>query len=69
MLASVHAAHSPEVTCATDGGAWLSRRTGRVAMYVVEATPRRDVNNPGALDKKTVVYLDSEVWFEPYIDT
>ena len=38
-------------------------------MYIVEATPRRDVNNPGALDKKTVVYLDSEVWFEPYIDT
>jgi Protein of unknown function (DUF1329) len=38
-------------------------------MYVVEATPRRDANNPGALDKKTVVYLDSEVWFEPYIDT
>ena len=70
MLASVHAAHSPEVTCATDGGAsacpenWESRH-----MYVVEATPRRDANNPGALDKKTVVYLDSEVWFEPYIDT
>jgi Protein of unknown function (DUF1329) len=38
-------------------------------MYIVEATPGRDVNNPGALDKKTIVYLDSEVWFEPYIDT
>ena len=70
MLASVHAAHSPEMTCATDGGAsacpenWETRH-----MYIVEATPRRDVNNPGALDKKTIVYLDSEVWFEPYIDT
>ena len=70
MLASVHAAHSPEMTCATDGGAsacpenWEARH-----MYIVEATPRRDVNNPGALDKKTIVYLDSEVWFEPYIDT
>ena len=70
LLASVHAAHSPEVTCATDGGAsacpenWEARH-----MYIVEATPRRDVNNPGALDKKTIVYLDSEVWFEPYIDT
>ena len=70
LLASVHAAHSPEVTCAFDGGAtactenWETRH-----MYVVEATPRRDINNPGALDKKTIVYLDSEVWFEPYIDT
>src|SRR5271156_1944974 len=70
LLASVHAAHSPEVTCATDGGAsactedWESRH-----MYIVEATPRRDFSNPSALDKKTVVYLDSEVWFEPYIDT
>jgi hypothetical protein len=70
LLASVHAAHSPEVTCAFDGGAtactedWEARH-----MYIVEATPRRDVNNPNALDKKTIVYLDSEVWFEPYIDT
>jgi len=38
-------------------------------MYIVEATPRRDVNNLARLDQKTVVYLDSEVWFEPYIDT
>ena len=70
LLASVNAAHSPEVTCAFDGGAtacpenWETRH-----MYIVEATPRRDINNPGALDQKTIVYLDSEVWFEPYIDT
>jgi len=70
LLASVNAAHSPEVTCAFDGGAtacpenWETRH-----MYIVEATPRRDINNPGALDKKTILYLDSEVWFEPYIDT
>ena len=38
-------------------------------MYIVEAIPRRHFNNPGALDQKTIVYLDSEVWFEPYIDT
>ncbi len=71
MLACVHAMHSPEVTCPYDGGAsacpenWEMRH-----MYVVEATPRRDLGQaPEALDKRTVVYLDSEVWFEPYIDT
>ncbi len=71
MLACVHAAHSPEVTCPYDGGAsacpeeWEMRH-----MYVVEATPRRDLRQAsGALDKRTVIYLDSEVWFEPYIDT
>ncbi|MGO9604856.1 MAG: DUF1329 domain-containing protein [Candidatus Binataceae bacterium] len=72
MLASVHAKHSPEVTCAFDGGAsacpedWEMRH-----MYIVSATPRRDTAKGarGALDKETVIYLDSEVWFEPYIDT
>ena len=69
MLASVHAEHSPEETCPYDGGAtacpeaWEMRHE-----YIVGATPRRD-NNSGALDKETVIYLDGEVWFEPYIDT
>jgi Protein of unknown function (DUF1329) len=71
MLASVHAKHSPEVTCITDGGAsacpenWEKRH-----MYVVEATPRRTVKAAGnVLASRTVLYLDAEVWFEPYIDT
>lgn len=71
MLASVHGIHSPEVTCPYDGGAsacpenWEMRH-----MYVVEATPRREIGQAsGALDKRTVIYLDSEAWFEPYIDT
>ncbi len=71
MLATVHAAHSPEVTCPYDGGAsacpenWEMRH-----MYIVEATPRREIGQAsGALDKQTLIYLDSEVWFEPYIDT
>ena len=38
-------------------------------MYVVEATPIRDTLSGGALDKSTTIYLDAEVWFEPYIDT
>jgi hypothetical protein len=69
MLATVHAEQSPEATCPYDGGAtacpeaWEPRR-----IYIVEATPRRD-NNGGALDKLTNIYVDAEVWFEPYIDT
>jgi hypothetical protein len=68
MLAVVHAAHSPEVRCPTDGGAsacpedWELRH-----MYVVEAMPRW--NKVNALDSRTVIYMDSEVWFEPFIDT
>jgi len=70
MLAVVHAQHSPEVTCPTDGGAsacpeaWEMRH-----MYVVSAVPRRENNQAGnVLDAQTVVYLDSEMWFEPYVD-
>jgi hypothetical protein len=70
MLATVDAEHSPEIRCATDGGGsacperWQMRH-----MYVVTAEPRRRVNNAAALDSKTVIYMDSEMWFEPYIDT
>jgi uncharacterized protein DUF1329 len=71
MLACVHAAHSPEVTCPYDGGATACPENWEMRhMYIVEATPRRDIGQAGgALDKRTVIYLDSEVWFEPYIDT
>jgi hypothetical protein len=68
MLATVHAEHSPEVRCATDGGssacpeAWEMRH-----MYLVEATPRPGKIN--AIDSRTILYEDSEVWFNPYIDT
>ena len=68
MLATIHALHSPEQRCPTDGGAsacpeaWEMRH-----LYVVEATPDRSKVN--ALDSRTVIYLDSEMWFEPYIDT
>ncbi|HXW84191.1 MAG TPA: DUF1329 domain-containing protein [Candidatus Binataceae bacterium] len=68
MLGCAHAAHSPELRCETDGGTsacpeeWEMRH-----LYVVEATPR--MGHINALDSRTVVYLDSELWFEPYIDT
>ena len=71
MLASVHAEHSPEIRCKTDGGtsacpeAWEMRH-----MYIVSAKPRRTLGqNSGALHGETLIYMDSEVWFEPYIDT
>jgi hypothetical protein len=70
MLASVHAQHSPEDTCPYDGGATACPEAWELRhIYIVEATPRRGANNPGALDKQTDVYLDGEVWFQPYIDT
>src|SRR6202790_5461491 len=68
MLAVAHAEHSPELKCATDGGAsacpeaWEMRH-----MYIVEASPRRELISQ-ALQSKTLVYMDSEMWFEPYID-
>lgn len=69
MLASVHAQNSPEYTCPYDGGATACPEVWELRhMYIVEASPRRD-NNGGALDKLTNIYLDGEVWFEPYIDT
>ena len=68
MLGVVHAENSPATRCATDGGAsacpeaWEMRH-----VYIVEASPRRD-RSSRALQSKTVVYMDSEAWFEPYID-
>ncbi len=68
MLGVVHAVNSPEVRCPTDGGAsacpenWEMRH-----VYIVEATPRPD-RIAGALQSKTLIYMDSESWFEPYID-
>jgi hypothetical protein len=68
MLACVHAEHSPEVRCPTDGGASACPEAWEIRhMYLVEATPRRNIIN--ALDAKTMIYMDSEMWFEPYIDT
>ena len=69
MLAVAHAEHSPEVTCLTDGGgsacpeAWEKRH-----LYIVEAIPRRDRIRE-ALHSKTVLYMDSELWFSPYVET
>ncbi|MGC1676554.1 MAG: DUF1329 domain-containing protein [Candidatus Binataceae bacterium] len=69
MLASVNAVHSPEITCQTDGGAsacpenWEMRQ-----LYVVQTQPRLRANNSQAIHGKSILYIDSEVWFEPYVD-
>ena len=63
MLTVAEAVHSPEIRCETDNGAsacpegWEMRHD-----YVVEATPTAD-RASGARDSKTVVYIDSELWF------
>jgi Protein of unknown function (DUF1329) len=68
MLACVHAKYVPERPCPTDGGSSVCPEDWEMRhMYVVEATPRYGVVN--TLQGKNVLYLDSEVWFEPYIDT
>jgi uncharacterized protein DUF1329 len=69
MLACVHAAHSPAQICPTDGQAtscpenWEMRH-----VYMVEVTPRSE-RIKGVLQSKTVVYVDSEDWFNPYVDS
>lgn len=73
MLGPIHAEHSPEVRCPTDNGAsacpeaWEMRH-----MYVMSAKPRRGLGGEGnreAIHSDTLIYIDGEVWFTPYIDT
>ena len=69
MLGCVHAKNSPAHPCATDGGAtacpddWEMRH-----LYMVEVTPRPE-RIQGTLQSKTVVYIDGEGWFNPYVDS
>jgi hypothetical protein len=73
MLAVVNALHSPSVRCPTDNGAstcpeaWEMRQ-----MYIVSAKPRRGIGAQTigeAIHSDTLIYIESEVWFPPYIDT
>ncbi len=63
VLTVAEAIHSPEIRCDTDNGAsacpegWELRHN-----YIVEVRPRPD-RASGARDSKTVVYVDSELWF------
>ncbi len=68
LLGVVHAEHSPEMTCATDGGGSACPEVWELRhMYIVEATPRASRSSQ-ALQSKTVLYIDSEVWFPLYED-
>jgi len=67
MLAPMHAAYSPEHPCATDGGASACTENWEMRhLYLVEATPRQGMVN--ALHSKTVMYMDSEIWWMPMLD-
>jgi len=69
MLGCVHAENSPAHPCPTDGGAtscpddWEMRH-----LYIVEVTPRPE-RIKGVLQSKTIVYIDGELWFNPYVDS
>ena len=69
MLGVVHARTSPERPCPTDGQTtacpedWEMRH-----MYMLEVTPRPERTSE-ILQSKTIVYIDSEMWFSPYVDS
>ncbi|MDO8434872.1 MAG: DUF1329 domain-containing protein [Candidatus Binatus sp.] len=69
MLGCVHAKNSPAHPCPSDGGAtscgedWEMRH-----LYMVEVTPRPE-RITGILQSKTIVYIDGEGWFNPYVDS
>jgi hypothetical protein len=61
MLASMHAVHSPEPQCPTDGGKTICPENWEMRhLYVIEADskPGRDATIP-----KRIFYIDSEGWF------
>ena len=69
MLGVVHAKNSPEHPCPTDGQStacnedWEMRHN-----YVIEVTPRPEKTSQ-ILQSKTIVYIDGELWFNPYVDS
>ena len=69
MLGVVHADHSPAVRCDTDGGAtscpenWEKRH-----VWLVEVTPRPE-RISGLAQSRTIVYIDTEGWFNPFVDS
>ena len=67
MLAVVHALHVPEIPCLTDGQASVCPEVWEMRhMYIVEASPRYNIVN--TLQGKNIIYMDSEVWFQAYVD-
>jgi hypothetical protein len=38
-------------------------------VWIISATPRRHAGASQALDKNSAIYIDSEVWYPPVVDT
>jgi hypothetical protein len=69
MLACAHARNVPAQPCKTDGGATTCAEDWEMRnQYMVEVTPRPD-KAPDVLQSKTIVYIDGEGWFSPYVDS
>jgi hypothetical protein len=69
MLGCVHAENSPEHPCPTDGGATACQENWEMRhLYVVQVTPRASQTSE-ILESKTIVYIDGEGWFNPYVDS
>ncbi len=69
MLGCVHARNSPEHPCPTDGGATACQEDWEMRhLYLIEVTPRPERTSE-VLQSKTVVFIDSELWFNPYVDS
>ena len=69
MLGVVHAKNSPEQPCPTDGQSTACNENWEMRhMYVIEVTPRPE-RTSGILQSKTIVYIDGELWFNPYVDS
>jgi hypothetical protein len=69
MLGIVHAKDSPAHPCPTDGQSTVCNEDWEMRhLYVVEVTPRPEKTSQ-ILQSKTIVYIDGELWFNPYVDS
>jgi len=69
MLGIVHAKRSPAVPCPTDGQSTTCNEDWEMRhMYLIEVTPRPEKTSE-ILQSKTIVYIDGELWFNPYVDS
>jgi hypothetical protein len=66
MLASVNA-NSPKSKCVEDGTAGCADNWEMRQIDIVEASPRTGTSDAGGA--KIDIYIDTEIWFPPYVDT
>jgi hypothetical protein len=69
MLGIVHAKTSPARPCPTDGQSTTCNEDWEMRhMFLIEVTPRPEKTSE-ILQSKTLVYIDGELWFNPYVDS